>query len=366
MGMTSWERAVLALVTIAVVALVALAVGASRERLRHLALVTAVATFVLIVLGAYVRLADAGLGCPDWPGCYGEFTPSLASDAIQSAQAQAPQGPVSMPKAWKEMTHRYLAMLVGCLILAIAVSATRQRRRFDSHPGLAWILVAAVVFQAALGAWTVTWLLKPAIVTLHLAGGITILALLVWYRSRVAPERVGNTRANVLRVPALLALIALAIQIVLGGWVSANYAAAACGELPLCQDAVLPPMDFDNGFHLVRELGKTAQGAGLPLPALTAIHLTHRFFALIVLAVFVWLIARAWQIAGCRRLALGLAVALLTQIALGLTVVWSMSNAHLDLALQLPAAAGHNAVAAALLVLVLLINFKASAARRLH
>lgn len=366
MGMTSWERAVLALVTIAVVALVTLAVGASRERLRHLALVTAVATFMLIVLGAYVRLADAGLGCPDWPGCYGEFTPSLASDAIRAAQTQSPQGPVSMPKAWKEMTHRYLAMLVGCLILAIAISATRLRREFDSHPALAWILVAGVAFQALLGAWTVTWLLKPVIVTLHLIGGMTILALLVWYRARIAAERGSNTRANVLRIPARLALVALAIQIVLGGWVSTNYAAAACGELPLCQGAVLPPMDFGNGFHLVRELGKTAQGANLPLPALTAIHLTHRYFALIVLAVFAWLIARAWQIAGCRRLALGLAVALLVQVALGLKVVWSMSNAHLELALQLPAAAGHNAVAAALLVLTLLINFKASAARRFN
>lgn len=362
--MTSWERAVLALVVIAVVSLVALAVGDSRERLRRLALVTTVVTFVLIVLGAYVRLADAGLGCPDWPGCYGEFTPTQAIDAIKAAEVQAPHGPVSMSKAWKEMAHRYLAMFVGCLILAIAISATRQRKTSASSPALAWTLVAAVILQAALGAWTVTWLLKPAIVTLHLLGGMAILALLVWYARRIAPARSGNTRAAVLRTPARLALAALAIQIALGGWVSANYAAAACGELPLCQGALLPPMDFNNGFHLVRELGKTAQGAHLPLPALTAIHMTHRLFALIVLAAFAWLILRAWQVAGCRRLATSLAVALLVQVALGLKVVWSMSSVHLELALQLPAAAAHNAMAAVLLVLVLLINFRSGSERR--
>jgi heme a synthase len=364
MGMTSWDRAVLALVTIAIVAIVALAIGDSRERLRRLTSVTALATFVLIVLGAYVRLADSGLGCPDWPGCYGDFTPSLASDAIQAAEAQAPQGPVSMPKAWKEMVHRYLAMLVGCLIFAIAIGATRQRKMFDSSPALAWLLVAAVIFQAALGAWTVTWLLKPVIVTLHLFGGMTILALLVWYAQRIAPARSGNSRAAVLRGPARLALIALAIQLALGGWVSTNYAAAACGELPLCQGALLPPMDFDNGFHLMRELGKTASGVNLPLPALAAIHMTHRLFALVVVAVLAWLIVRAWQVAGGRRLAVGLAAALLAQLALGVKVVWSMSNAHLELASQLPAAAAHNAVAAALLVLIVLINFRAGSARR--
>ena len=364
MGMGSWERAVLALVVIAIVAVVVLVVGDSRERLRRLALVSAGATAVLIVLGAYVRLADAGLGCPDWPGCYGQFTPSLAVDAIKAAELQSPHGPVSMPKAWKEMIHRYLAMLIGCLILAIAIGATRQRRTHPSNAPLAWTLVGAVVLQAALGAWTVTWLLKPVIVTLHLLGGMTILALLVWYARRIAPERGGNTRAAVLRTPARVALAVLAIQIALGGWVSANYAAAACGELPLCQGLWLPPTDFDSGFHLVRELGKTAQGANLPLPALTAIHITHRAFALVVLAVFGWLIRRAWQVAGCRRLAAGLALALLAQVALGVKVVWSMSVAHLELASQLPAAAAHNAVAALLLVLTLLINFRAGSERR--
>lgn len=364
MGMSSWERAVLALITVAVVTVLVLIVGKRRERLRGLALVTATLTFVLIVLGAFVRLSDAGLGCPDWPGCYGEFTPTLARDAIESAAAQAPQGPVSMHKAWKEMGHRYLAMFVGCLILALAVSATRLRAA-RSSPVLAWSLVVVVCFQALLGAWTVTWLLKPAIVTLHLLGGMTTLGLLAWYA-----QRVGSTQTNAqwmtLRLPARLALGALIVQLALGGWVSTNYAAAACGELPLCQDALLPPMDFANGFHLVRELGKTAEGAHLPLPALTAIHMAHRGFALVVVTLLVWLVLRMLRIAGGRPYAVGLTLALITQIALGLKVVWSMSSGHLQLAVQLPVAASHNAVAALLLVLTLLINFKASSARRVH
>lgn len=366
MGMSSWERAVLALVTVAIVAAVMLAIGKSRGRLQTVVTFTSMLTFVLIALGAYVRLADAGLGCPDWPGCYGEFTPSQAKEAIAEAQAQAPHGPVSMPKAWKEMGHRYLAMLVGCLILAIAVSATRLRRKFPSAPALAWLLVAVVAFQAVLGAWTVTWLLKPVIVTLHLIGGMTVLGLLIWYGQRIGTGRTSNTRAAKVRGLARLSLVMLAVQIALGAWVSTNYAAAACGELPLCQGAWWPVMDFDNGFHLVRELGKTAAGTNLPLPALTAIHMTHRLFALVVVAIFVLLIVRAWQVPGLRALAAGLALGLIAQVALGLKVVWSMSNAHLELALQLPAAAAHNAVAAALLVMTLLINFRSGSARRFN
>lgn len=363
MGMTGWERAVLALVTIAIVSAVVWIVGLRRERLQGLAWVTAALTFVLIVLGAYVRLADAGLGCPDWPGCYGDFTPSQARDEIRAAEAASPHGPVSMPKAWKEMGHRYLAMWVGCLILSIAIAATRQRRLFASAVPLAWTLVVVVTFQAILGAWTVTWLLKPVIVTLHLLGGMTTLGLLVWYAKSVGRVREANTRVLSLRWPARIALVALVVQIALGGWVSTNYAAAACGELPLCQGQVVPPMDFDNGFHLVRELGKTAAGANLPLPALTAIHMSHRVFAFVVLVAFAWLAHLTVRVAGLRRLGWALTVALLVQVALGLKVVWSMSNAHLELALQLPAAAAHNAVAATLLVLTLLINFAASSTR---
>ncbi len=366
MGMTSWERAVLALVAIALVTLVVLCVGLRRERLYGLARVSALITFGLIVLGAYVRLSDAGLGCPDWPGCYGEFTPTLARDAIEAATAQAPHGPVSMHKAWKEMAHRYLAMFLGCLILALAISATRQRRSTESAAALAWTLVGVVVLQAVLGAWTVTWLLKPVIVTLHLLGGLSTLALLVWYAQRVAPVRESNAQWVAVRAPARIALVVLVMQLALGGWVSTNYAAAVCGEWPWCQGELLPPTDFVNGFHLVRELGKTVQGTHLPLAALTAIHLTHRGFALVVVGVLVWLSVRTGRVAGGRPYALGLVAALMLQVGLGFKVVWSMSNAHLELGAQLPAAAGHNAVAAVLLVLTLLINFKASSARRVH
>ncbi|HRK57673.1 MAG TPA: COX15/CtaA family protein [Burkholderiaceae bacterium] len=368
MGMTSWERMVLALVAIAVIAAVAVLVGKQASRLRNLARITAVITFGLIVLGAYVRLSDAGLGCPDWPGCFGQFTPSLAAESIEHAHAQAPHGPVSAHKAWKEMVHRYLAMLVGCLIVAMAICATRQKddlkRRTPSRPVLAWATVVVVIVQAVLGAWTVTWLLKPAIVTLHLLGGMATLALLVWYAQTQRPGPAGNSQLRRLRPMARLALATLLIQITLGGWVSTNYAAAVCGELPLCQGQILPPMDFPNGFHVVRELGKTAQGSNLALPALTAIHMAHRIFAIAVLLVFVLLIVRAARVAGGRRYALALSLALAAQIALGLKLVWAMAASHLDLSIHLPLAAGHNAVAALLWTLTLLINYESQAAQR--
>jgi len=367
MGMTSWERAVIALIAIAIVGSVIWVVGTYRSRLRYLAWATAGLTFVLIVLGAYVRLADAGLGCPDWPGCYGQLTPALASEAIHAEHALAPTGPVSMRKAWKEMAHRYLAMIVGCLILGIAISATRQRGAIhNSHPAFAWIMVAVVVFQAVLGAWTVTWLLKPVVVTAHLLGGMATLALLVWYAQSIGTRFAANAQAVHVRRAAFFALTALIVQLALGGWVSTNYAASACGNLPLCQGVIWPEMDFEHGFHLVRELGKTAQGEMLSLASLTAIHMTHRLFAFVVVAGFGLMIVRAWRVPGLKPLAVAVCLALITQVFLGFRVVWSMSNAHLDLALQLPTAAAHNAVAALLLVLTLLINYRARLARRLH
>src|SRR6185503_4757145 len=218
--------------------------------------------FVVVVVGAYVRLSDAGLGCPDWPLCYGKPLPAeIDGDALV--------------KAWKEMGHRYLAGTLGMLILAIAVFAWRLRR----SPILAGALVLLVIFQATLGKWTVTMLLKPAIVTAHLAGGMATLMLLLWL-ALAQSALVPDTRMRVLRPVAAIALIAVSVQILLGGWVSANYAALACPELPLCPGAT----DYANAFHVLRELGQTAEGALLSNDALRAIHWTHRAFALVALA----------------------------------------------------------------------------------
>src|SRR5881394_1097696 len=213
---------------------------------RALCLTAVVLAFVVVVMGAYVRLSDAGLGCPDWPFCYGKPAPAEIADSP------------ALAKAWKEMGHRYLAGTLGVLILVLW---SLQRSV------LASAIVLVVVVQATLGAWTVTMLLKPAIVTAHLIGGMTTLALLAWLALAQWPH-VPAPEIRAVRLVAAAALAATAIQIVLGGWVSANYAALACPSLPRCPG----PMDYANAFHVVRELGHTAQGELLSFNALRAIH----------------------------------------------------------------------------------------------
>lgn len=309
----------------------------------------ALLALVVVVVGAFVRLSDAGLGCPDWPGCYGKPAPTLAKAAIARAVARqgGEHGPVSLGKAWKEMGHRYLAGSLGLLILAIALLSWR-RRALGQSPWLATAIVFVVALQAALGMWTVTLLLRPAIVTAHLVGGMTTFALLLWlalrqWRSGPAPE------ARNLRAPAALALCVVAIQILLGGWVSANYAALACTDWPLCMGQVVPPMDFSHAFHLVRELGRTGDGAMLPFPALTAIHWTHRTFALVVALVVGWTAFRALRVAALRPLGWLLAAVLGIQFSLGVANVLA--------GLPLAIADAHNAGAALLLGSLVVLNF---------
>ncbi|MDA8108827.1 MAG: COX15/CtaA family protein [Betaproteobacteria bacterium] len=317
---------------------------------RLLVSVAAVLAFVVVVVGAFVRLSDAGLGCPDWPGCYGKLTPSAAAPQIARAvnEQGGTFGPVSLPKAWKEMGHRYLAGTLGLLILAIALIAWRRRRELGQSPWLASAIVLVVALQGALGMWTVTLLLKPAIVTGHLIGGMTTLALLTWLA--LAQRRyVEAPDARRLRGPAVLGLAVLAVQIVLGGWVSTNYAALACPDLPLCHGQLVPPMDFRDAFHVIRDLGMSADGQLLPLQALVAIHWTHRMFALVAATVLGWAAWRALRVAALRPLGILVALALALQISLG------VANVLLDLPLAL--AAAHNAGAALLLVSVIVLNF---------
>ena len=308
-------------------------------------------TFVVVVVGAYVRLSDAGLGCPDWPGCYGELTPHLAQDDIAKAVEDqgGTHGPVSLGKAWKEMFHRYIAGGLSLVILAIAVTAWLRRRELRQSPLLATSLLVLVMFQAALGMWTVTLLLKPVIVTLHLLGGLTTLALLAWLGLRQETFKPVPAAAMRLRPWALLTLLIVVGQIMLGGWVSTNYAALACVDFPTCHGQWLPEMDFHHGFQLMRELGMTAAGTHLSYDAITAIHWTHRVGAAVTFLYaggFALVLLRTAGLAGYGAVLLAV---LLLQVALGI--------ANVVAGLPLAVAAAHNAGAAILLVTAVVINF---------
>ncbi|MEZ5628983.1 COX15/CtaA family protein [Denitromonas sp.] len=320
---------------------------------RRLVILSLVLTLVVVVFGAYVRLSDAGLGCPDWPGCYGQMSPAHAAEHIAEAESAAPGGPVSLPKAWKEMIHRYLAATLGFIILVIAVLAWRQRRDPDVRPGIAVLLVGVVIFQGLLGKWTVTLLLKPAIVTGHLLGGLTTLALLALLAIRVAGVRRRFASPGLIRL-ARLGLLLVVGQIALGGWTSTNYAALACTDFPTCHGSWWPAMDVGNAFHVVRELGMTATGDLLSHEALTAIHWAHRLGALATATGLLVLMVGLMR-QGFGRMAALLALMLVGQVALGI--------ANVQMSLPLPLAVAHNGGAALLLLVLVLINTRLMPAR---
>ncbi len=317
---------------------------------RPLLLAATLLAFAVVTLGAYVRLSDAGLGCPDWPGCYGQLVgvPHAAHERA-AADAAFPDRPLVAHKAWKEMVHRYCAGTLGLLIALIAALAWRQRRVLGQSPALPTLLAGIVVFQALLGMWTVTERLKPMVVSAHLLGGMTTLALLVWLLLRQRP-RAQVPPAEGLMLPAAMALLVVAMQIALGGWVSSNYAALACSDFPTCLGAWLPEMDFAAAFQLHRDLGQNADGTLLSNAALTAIHWSHRCGALIVAL----LVGRLAFLLSCRpnwgRWGLLLGVALGVQIAVGI--------ANVLLLLPLPLAVAHNAGAAFLLCVTLALNVR--------
>ena len=317
---------------------------------KKLILAALILTFFVVPLGAYVRLSNAGLGCPDWPGCYGQITPHHAAEAIDAALKINPDGVVSHDKAWKEMVHRYFAGTLGLLILTIAVVAWRQRKRGSF--GLPLALLALIVFQALLGMWTVTQLLKPLIVSAHLLGGMTTLALLVWLwrRESATSQRAYFAPVHHLRRAVVLGLVLVIMQIALGAWVSANYAALVCADFPTCQGVWIPAMDFNHAFTLHRDLGETASGELLSLNALTAIHWTHRLMALLVTLYLVWLATRLFKVSGYA----GFASMLLG--ALGLQVLLGISNVVFSL--PLPVAVAHNAGAALLLAGMVMLSFR--------
>ena len=271
------------------------------HRLRALTFLTLFLTFDLLGFGAFTRLTDSGLGCPDWPGCYGSASPIGARDEIHAAQSVQPHGPVTHSKAWIEMIHRYLAAMVGVLITVLAISNAIQARRGSVliSPWWSYLTFVAVCVQGAFGALTVTLKLYPAIVTLHLLGGMGLLMLLMVQAEAYGGHQLPLTRT--LRVAVIGVAILSLVQITLGAWVSTNYAVLACTEFPGCQGQWWPAMDFQQSFSVFRHLGRTTEGEFLSLPALTAIHMVHRWAAVLVLAAILWLAFALWQ----RRAELG-------------------------------------------------------------
>jgi len=331
-------------------------------RLRALTVLTLFLTFDLVLFGAFTRLTDSGLGCPDWPGCYGASSPLGAASEIHAAQGAMPGGPVTHGKAWVEMIHRYLATAVGVLILALTAMSWSQARRRPTgatatvSPWWATATLAWVCLQGAFGALTVTMKLYPAIVTAHLLGGLGLLALLAAQGSSYLPAPIALSR-RVYGAAVALAVLA-GIQIALGGWVSTNYAVLACQDFPTCQGRWWPAMEFDHGFTLLRELGVGKDGGFLPFPALTAIHYVHRlgaYVTLVALALFAWCLHASGD-ARLHHWALGFAGVALWQLASG------MGNVLLGWPLL--AAVAHTAGAAALVMLLTMLVTRARQGRQ--
>lgn len=321
---------------------------------QRLALIATLLGLVVVVLGAYVRLSDAGLGCPDWPGCYGRLDVPQGEQQIAQANIAYPQRPVEVTKAWKEMIHRYLAGILGLCIVGLAVIAWRRRGEPRQPVVLPLVLVGLVSFQALLGMWTVTLLLKPVIVMAHLLGGLTTLALLWWLvlrQSSYAPAVPNTDQTRALKPWVLLGLFLVIGQVMLGGWTSANYAALACPDFPTCQTQWWPPMDFGEAFTLWRGLGISYEGGVLTNDARVAIHMMHRLGAVLVLIYMGWLI---WRILTQASHSVLRNTALITAVLVGIQV--SLGIANVVLKLPLPVAVAHNAVAALLILALVALN----------
>lgn len=355
---------------------------------RRINLLTVLLCFCVIVFGAYVRLSDAGLGCPDWPGCYGHLTVPDAPHEVSAAEQAYPERPVEAPKAWKEMIHRYLASTLGLLIVALAVMSVRLRDARIARL-LPWALVALVVFQGILGMWTVTWQLKPLVVTAHLLGGMATLSLLLWmWLGTLRPQPIVAVRNTALQIqtaggslqaferevvstpdPALppaprrlrlfaaSALAVVVLQIFLGGWTSTNYAALACPDLPTCHGSFWPETDLKTAYTLWHGLGINYEYGILDARARVTIHFVHRLGALLVTAVLLGLslyLLRRRYAAQWRALGVAVLAALTLQVSIGISVVW----------FQLPLwlADAHNAGAAVLLAVMIVLNHAAWAA----
>ncbi len=316
---------------------------------KRLTLFATLLALIVVSFGAYTRLTDSGLGCPDWPGCYGTLSVPESIDQIEMAQAVYPDSPVEPEKAWIEMIHRYIAGILGVMILVIAFMSIRLRDQINYSLKWPFFLLGLVIFQAALGMWTVTLLLKPAVVSSHLLGGMTVLGILTFLMHR----NYGTHRENFVsnrfeRKIIRFSLVLLFIQIALGGWTSTNYAALACTDYPTCHGSLIPEMDFSNAFTIFRELGVTSLGEPLSLEALHAIQWVHRVGAIVLLGylLFVAYILKVNQGFNMWRNVLILVISL--QFIIGI--------ANLLLHLPIVLATLHNLGAALLVVILVGIN----------
>jgi cytochrome c oxidase assembly protein subunit 15 len=315
----------------------------------RLALFATLLTVVVVLLGAYTRLTHAGLGCPDWPGCYGFLGVPMSEHKQAIAEARFPEAPVEVAKGWYEMIHRYFAGALGLVILAIAIQALRRREDASQPLKLPLAILALVILQGAFGMWTVTLQLWPQVVTAHLLGGFATLSLLTLLTLRLSGRFAPIQMAGRLRALAVAGLLLVIGQIVLGGWVSSNYAAVACVDLPTCHGEWWPAMDFGKGFHLTQQIGPNYLGGQLDSDARMAIHMSHRIGALLVTLVLLLL---GWRLhrAGLSRLAGLVLLALVVQVSLGI------SNVIFHLPLLV--AVAHNAGGAALLLTLVLVNYR--------
>lgn len=323
----------------------------NRQRwLRRLAVIATVFTVMVVLKGAYTRLVDAGLGCPDWPGCYGFLTVPTTDTKIALAEARFPHAPVDTSKGWPEMIHRYLASTLGLLIIGLAALAWKRDAEEIRPRKHTLALLGLVILQGLFGMWTVTLQLWPQVVTGHLLGGFATLSVLFLLTLRLyARPRavVDDVRQQALRQKAwiVVSLAAVVVQIALGGWLSSNYAAVACPDFPTCQGSLWPPMDFKEGFNVFQHIGPNYLGGLMDNEARVAIHMTHRLGAVVVTALILLTCWRLWKLApaaGMRPCILVVGALLATQIALGITNVVAL--------LPLGVAVAHNGVAALLLL----------------
>ncbi len=322
-----------------VILLVLALVMGSRMRWGRLVAVAAFLTLDLIAFGAFVRLTDSGLGCPDWPGCYGQLLPLQAATQIDQAIVEqgGTHGPVSHSKAWIEMLHRYLASFIGALILVMFARAQLSRlrpggmREVGATAPVGWhwplLLLVVVSLQGLFGKWTVTLKLMPIVVTTHLMGGVLLFALLIWFWMRER-ERAGESRVNpvntrgAVRGLVWIAIAATILQIFLGGWVSTNYAVLVCPDFPGCNGSFAPDVAWSDGFTLLRALGRNADGSFLSVEGLRAIHWAHRIGALLVtVLVIAAAVALMRSNAVLKPAALKIKLALLAQVAIGVSTV---------------------------------------------
>jgi len=321
------------------------------DLLMHMMRLTILLTLTVIVLGAYTRLSDAGLGCPDWPGCYGKITVPSNTQAVNQANLQFPERALEADKAWIEMSHRYFAGTLGLLIFVVVAWCIKKN---ITAAGLPLLISATVIFQALLGMWTVTLKLMPVVVMAHLMGGFTLLSLLCLFYCRLSQfqSRFGEASySSPLKVSALFGLLIVVGQILLGGWTSSNYAALVCTQLPICEGNWTSYLDFKNAFDFAQHGHDNYEFGVLEYPARLTIHVMHRFGAIVATLTVLMIVYQLWKLgkAPQQKLSIIVVMVLFAQVSLGISNVLF----HLPISV----AVLHNLMAAMLLVSMVVTNF---------